>query len=60
MQINSRLKFLILAIGFIGLTGCPTIAPYNHKSYELTTSIKAEALAVLDKATDPYNTHIKK
>jgi hypothetical protein len=59
MQINSRLKFLVLAFGFIGLTGCPTIAPYNQKSYELTTSTKAEALAVLDKASDPYNTHIK-
>lgn len=58
MPLNCNQNSLLLIIVFCGLAGCPTIAPYNQKSYELTTSAKAEALIVLGKATEPYKIHI--
>lgn len=58
MLIKNRSNLLFLVFVFSGLAGCPTIAPYNQKSYELTTSAKAKALLVLGKATEPYDTHI--
>lgn len=58
MPINTRPNLLLLIMVFCGLAGCPTIAPYNQKSYELTTSAKAEVLIVLGKATEPYKNHI--
>lgn len=40
------------------LTACaPTISPYSAVAYEQATSLKVEALAVMDRATEPYEAH---
>lgn len=59
MQANPLRRSLIVLCATLALQGCPTIAPYNQKSYELTTATKAEALTVLDKATEPYKKHVQ-
>ncbi len=45
----------IVAVGL--LTGCSTIAPFSQKAYEQATSLKVEALATMDKATEPFAIH---
>jgi hypothetical protein len=40
------------------LVGCPRhIAPYRPEAYEKATSLKVEALNLMDKATEPYAQH---
>jgi hypothetical protein len=40
------------------LVGCPRqIAPYRPVAYDKATSLKAEALKLMDKATEPYAQH---
>jgi hypothetical protein len=42
------------------LAGCtPLIGPYSPTAYKNATSLKASALALMDKATEPYRTHQK-
>lgn len=46
--------FLYISI----LNGCASlISPFNQTAYEYATSLKVEALALMDKATEPYSTH---
>ena len=50
-----RSRFLVLLVSaplIFFLNGCPTIAPYSQKSYENATTIKAEALNLLSKASN--------
>lgn len=39
------------------LAGCTSISPYSPKAYEQATSLKAEALITLSKASEPYAQH---
>ena len=39
------------------LSACQLIAPYNQTAYQQTTALKAEALVLMDKATEPYALH---
>jgi len=40
------------------LNGCASlISPFNQTAYEYATSLKVEALALMDKATEPYTNH---
>lgn len=41
----------------IFLAACSTIDVFNQRAYEQATSIKVEALTLIDKATDSYNNH---
>jgi hypothetical protein len=36
---------------------CQFIAPYNQTAYQQATALKAEALILMDKATEPYPLH---
>ena len=36
---------------------CATIAPFSQVAYEQATSLKAESLALMSKANEPYATH---
>ena len=38
-------------------TGCLLISPYSETAYQQATSLKAEAAALMDKATESYNVH---
>lgn len=42
----------ILALGL--LAGCSTTAPFSQKAYEQATTLKVEALAIMDKAGEPF------
>lgn len=49
---------LLLAAAVVALAGCQaTISPFSPKAYEQATSLKVEALALMDKATRPYAEH---
>ena len=44
-------------VGFVAfalLTGCSTISPFSPIAYEQATSLKVEALATMEKASEPY------
>ncbi|MCS3697251.1 hypothetical protein GGP73_001946 [Salinibacter ruber] len=42
----------------LAATACgPTISEFNARAYEQATSLKVEALALMDKATAPYAEH---
>ena len=43
---------------FMLLASCtPLIGPYSPVAYQYATSLKAETLAMMDKAKEPYNNH---
>lgn len=42
-----------------GLSGCNTISPYDQMAYAQSVSVKVDALALMDKATDSYDSHRK-
>ena len=42
---------------FLMIAGCATIAPYSQTAYEQATSLKAEALILMDKATEQFSLH---
>ena len=42
---------------FLLLSCAPLIGPYSPTAYENATSLKAETLALMDKATQPYSEH---
>lgn len=44
-------------VAFSLLTGCSTISPYSLTAYEQSTSLKVEALATMDKASEPFTNH---
>ena len=41
------------------LFACSTIATFDQVAYDKATGAKAEALALMDKATDSYSAHVK-
>ncbi len=52
---NYRNKILVSLL--ILLMGCTSIAPYNQRAYEQATSLKVDALNLMDKALQPYSNH---
>jgi hypothetical protein len=48
---------LILSVFF--LAACTHIAPFNQHAYEQATSLKVEAMTLVEKANDPYTKHEK-
>lgn len=41
----------------LSLYECSYISPYSHYAYQRTVSLKVEALALMNKATEPYARH---
>lgn len=39
------------------LTACASITPFSQRAYEQAVSLKVESLALMDKATLPYDHH---
>jgi len=48
-------RFITLSVLF--LAGCATIAPYSQAAYEQATTLKAEALILVSRATEQYSQH---
>ncbi len=46
----------ILLLGLF-LLSCASISPYSSTAYEQATSLKVEALALMTKATEPFDEH---
>ena len=57
ITVHRRLFTWILVVGL--LSSCSTISPFNQVAYEQATSLKVEALALMDKATEPFANHQK-
>ena len=53
---QSYFIFLTIVL-FSCYTGCLMISPYSETAYQQATSLKAETAALMDKATESYNTH---
>ncbi|WP_263784263.1 hypothetical protein [Salinibacter grassmerensis] len=48
----------LLGLLLLAVTACrPTISEFNARAYEHATSLKVEALALMDRATAPYTEH---
>lgn len=54
MRNSAVQKPFVWVAAFLFLTGCSTIGPFSQKAYEQATSLKVEALATMDKASEPY------
>jgi hypothetical protein len=39
------------------VNACSTISPYSETAYQQATSLKAESLALIEKANEPYSAH---
>ena len=52
--------FFPICLCLFSLNGCaPLIVPFDQVAYEQATSLKVEALALMDKATESYSEHEK-
>ena len=47
----------VVFAALLAAAACIRIASYNETEYQYATSLKAEALALMDKATEPYAQH---
>jgi len=56
MRVTVCRNHLVAVVVFGLLAGCSTIGPFSQKGYEQATSLKAEALATMDKAIEPFST----
>jgi len=60
--IKTHHRFIVMraftvSLLLLAFTACSYIAPYNQYAYEQATSLKVDALALMDKATEPYASH---
>jgi len=51
-------RSISVAVVICGLAACSTIATFDQAAYDKATGAKAEALALTDKATGSYNSHL--
>lgn len=56
-QARARSRWLALSLSLLLVSCAPTITLYDQVAYESVTSLKAAALRLMDKATEPYPTH---
>ena len=53
----SRKRHGWVIIVLLVAAGCRSIAPYSQRAYEQAPSLKVEALALMERATAPYDEH---
>lgn len=53
---RKRFRLLLVPVLLL-LAACTTIAPFNQRAYEQATSVKAQALLVIDEAPGPFAEH---
>lgn len=58
-KLASKLKVLTFVVGFVVLAGCATISGFDQQAYTYTTSVKVDALNVMDLAVNDYAGHTK-
>lgn len=56
---SNRFRNIELLFLLCYLVGCATISPFDQQAYTQTTSLKVDALNIMDLAKDDYGTHEK-
>ncbi len=57
-RVPSTVRAALLGLLLLAGAACgPTISEFNARAYEQATSLKVEALALMDEATGPYAEH---
>ena len=51
---NKKIFITLISLCSLLVFSCASISPFSPKAYENATSLKVEALAVMDLATEPY------
>ena len=55
---KSIFRIIPLALALIVVvSACATISPFNEYAYQQATSLKVDALTLIDKADEPYSQH---
>ncbi len=54
----ARPRSLFALAAAVGLAACQTIASYDQHSYETATSLKAEALTLVESGSEPFSNHM--
>lgn len=60
MRVVVRQKLAVMPllwVVFLFVSCAPLIAPYNETAYQYATSIKAESLILMERATESYSVH---
>lgn len=58
---GKNIAFLLVAAFLFFMAACaPLIGPYSPTAYRNATSLKADTLALMDKATEPYSKYQQK
>lgn len=57
ISIKRLAQKLLVASIFIGLFGCASISQFDQYAYVQTTSLKVDALQVMDMAVEDFNDH---
>ena len=59
IKLSFKLKTIAFLFGLVALVGCATISNFDQQAYIYTTSVKVDALNVMDLATTDYTAHSK-
>ena len=59
VKLSLKLKSIAFLFGLVALVGCATISNFDQQAYIYTTSVKVDALNVMDLATTDYTAHSK-
>ena len=54
--LSAMLSVLLVILASAGMQ-CASISPFSPTAYQYATSLKVEALMLMDKGTEPYATH---
>lgn len=58
MQAIQLFQKWVLAVCIISFSACFTTSRYDQQAYAQTTSLKVDAMNLMDKAVEPYQNHI--
>lgn len=59
IRISLKFKTIAFIFGLIAFVGCATISNFDQQAYIYTTSVKVDALNVMDLATNDFAAHSK-
>jgi len=59
VKLSLKLKTIAFLFGLVALVGCATISNFDQQAYIYTTSVKVDAINIMDLATTDYTAHSK-
>lgn len=59
IKFSNRIKNISIIFAIFSFIGCASISYFDQYAYIQTTSLKVDALSIMDLAKDDYNTHEK-